>query len=32
MPPFQYLPLHPEARLSSAEKQQLITGIINSLP
>jgi hypothetical protein len=31
MPPFQYLPLHPEARLNSAEKQQLITGIANSL-
>jgi cytochrome c551/c552 len=32
MPPFQYLPLHPTARLSSAEKQQLITGLTNSLP
>ena len=32
MPPLQYLPMHPEARLSSAEKGQLITGITNSLP
>jgi hypothetical protein len=32
MPPFQYLPMHPSARLSAAEKQQLITGIQNSLP
>lgn len=32
MPPFQYLPMHPEARLSSAEKQQLTTGLSNSLP
>ena len=32
MPPFQYLPLHPSARLTSAEKQQLIQGITNSIP
>jgi hypothetical protein len=32
MPPFQYLPMHPSARLTAAEKQQLITGIQNSLP
>jgi hypothetical protein len=32
MPPFQYLPLHPSARLTSAEKQQLIDGIMKSLP
>lgn len=32
MPPFQYLPLHPPARLTNAEKQQLITGLTNSLP
>jgi hypothetical protein len=32
MPPFQYLPMHPEARLTSAEKQQLITGLENTLP
>ena len=32
MPPFQYLPMHPSARLTSAEKQQLINGITNSLP
>lgn len=28
MPPPQYLPLHPEAVLSVAEKQQLITGLV----
>jgi Haem-binding domain len=32
MPPFQYLPLHPSANLTSTEKQQLITGLTNSLP
>lgn len=32
MPPWIYLPLHPEARLSAAEKQQLITGLTNSIP
>lgn len=32
MPPAIYLPLHPEARLTAAEKQQLIAGIANSLP
>jgi hypothetical protein len=32
MPPLQYRPLHPSAQLSSAELQQLITGLTNSLP
>jgi hypothetical protein len=32
MPPFQYLPMHPSARLSAAEKQQLIQRIKYSLP
>jgi cytochrome c551/c552 len=32
MPPAIYLPMHPSARLSAAEKQQLITGITNSIP
>jgi hypothetical protein len=32
MPPAIYTPLHPSARLTSAEKQQLITGLQNSLP
>ncbi len=32
MPPFQYTPLHPSAQLTSVEKQQLITGLTNSLP
>lgn len=32
MPPFQYLPMHPEARLSAADKQALITGLQNSIP
>jgi hypothetical protein len=31
MPPAIYLPLHPSAQLTAAEKQQLITGLINSL-
>lgn len=31
MPPAFYLPMHPAARLTAAEKQQLITGITNSL-
>lgn len=31
MPPSRYLMLHPEARLSDAEKQQLMQGIIASL-
>ena len=31
MPPFIYLPMHPSARLTSAEKQALITGLSNSL-
>jgi hypothetical protein len=32
MPPFQYLLMHPSAKLSAAEKQALITGLQNSLP
>ncbi len=31
MPPFIYLPMHPSAQLTAAEKQQLITGLTNSL-
>jgi len=31
MPPLIYLPMHPAARLTAAEKQQLITGLTNSL-
>jgi hypothetical protein len=31
MPPGAYLMMHPDAALSSAEKQQLITGLQNSL-
>ena len=31
MPPAIYLPLHPSARLTPAEKQQLATGLTNSL-
>jgi len=31
MPPAIYLPTHPAARLTAAEKQQLITGLNNSL-
>jgi hypothetical protein len=31
MPPAIYLPLHPNAQLTAAEKQQLITGLTNSL-
>jgi hypothetical protein len=31
MPPAIYLPLHPEAQLTAAEKQQLITGLENTL-
>ena len=31
MPPLIYLPTHPDARLTAAEKQQLITGLTNSL-
>jgi hypothetical protein len=31
MPPFQYLPLHPSARLSPAEKTQLINGLTTTL-
>jgi hypothetical protein len=31
MPPAIYLPLHPTANLTATEKQQLITGLTNSL-
>jgi cytochrome c551/c552 len=31
MPPAIYLPMHPSAQLTSAEKQQLITGLTNTL-
>jgi len=31
MPPFQYLPTHPNARLSLAEKTQLINGLTSTL-
>jgi hypothetical protein len=31
MPPIDYQLLHPEARLSTAEKEQLIQGLQNSL-
>jgi mono/diheme cytochrome c family protein len=31
MPPAIYLPMHPLAQLSSSDKQQLITGLTNSL-
>jgi len=31
MPPAIYLPMHPSARLTAAEKQQLITGLENTL-
>jgi cytochrome c551/c552 len=31
MPPAIYLPMHPNAHLTAAEKQQLITGLTNSL-
>jgi len=31
MPPFYYVPLHPSARLTTAEQQQLATGLNNSL-
>ena len=31
MPPFQYLPTHPAARLSTAEKSQLINGLTSTL-
>jgi len=31
MPPAIYLPMHPAANLPAAEKQQLITGLTNSL-
>jgi hypothetical protein len=32
MPPMIYLPMHPSAQLTAAEKQQLVNGLINSLP
>jgi hypothetical protein len=31
MPPAKYLLLHPDARLTDAEKQQYITGLQNTL-
>jgi hypothetical protein len=31
MPPAIYLPMHPSAQLTTAEKQQLITGLTSSL-
>jgi hypothetical protein len=31
MPPAKYLLMHPDARLTDAEKGQLITGLTNSL-
>jgi hypothetical protein len=31
MPPAQYLLMHPSARLNAAEKDQLITGLLNTL-
>jgi hypothetical protein len=31
MPPAVYLPMHPSAQLTDAEKQQLITGLKNTL-
>jgi hypothetical protein len=31
MPPAIYLPMHPSAQLTATEKQQLITGLTNSL-
>ena len=31
MPPAIYLPMHPAAQLTAAEKQRLITGLTNSL-
>ena len=30
MPPFVYLPAHPEARLSETEKKELIDGLVNT--
>jgi cytochrome c551/c552 len=32
MPPAQYLLMHPEARLTEAEKQALLDGLRNSIP
>jgi mono/diheme cytochrome c family protein len=31
MPPFYYTPMHPHARLSSAEKEQLVAGLRRTL-
>ncbi len=28
MPPFIYLPAHPEAKLNAAEKQELVSGLV----
>lgn len=30
MPPWYYLPLHPEARLSAAERERLIAGLVQT--
>ena len=32
MPPMIYLPMHPSAQLTGSEKQQLVNGLMNSLP
>ena len=32
MPPFQYLLMHPEAKLTASEKQTLIDGLRNTIP
>jgi hypothetical protein len=32
MPPFKYLLMHPEAKLTASERQALIDGLSNSLP
>ena len=31
MPPAVYLPMHPAARLTAAEREQLVQGLLNSL-
>jgi cytochrome c551/c552 len=31
MPPFQYILMHPNAKLSAVEKQQLVSGLQNSI-
>jgi mono/diheme cytochrome c family protein len=32
MPPFKYLLMHPEAKLTASERQALVDGLSNSLP